>query len=89
MKKEPGFELRQVGQENIIVATGLKNIDFSNIISMNKSAVLLWNEIGDKDFDFNKLADKLVEHYHIDKQTAIQDAEDIIQQWLDAKIISE
>ena len=35
MKAKKGFNLRNVCGEQIIVAEGKENIDFSNIISMN------------------------------------------------------
>ena len=88
MKKKSGFEIRKVGEENIIIATGIKNIDFNHIISMNKSAVLLWKEIGDNEFDRNTLANILNSHYNVDMETATSDAEDLIHQWLQAGIIS-
>ena len=42
MKAKPGFNIRKVCGENIIVAEGKENIDFSNIISMNESSAYLW-----------------------------------------------
>ena len=38
MKTKKGFNLRTICGENIIVAEGVENIDFSRIISMNESA---------------------------------------------------
>ena len=40
MKTKPGFTLRDICGEYIIVAEGLENIDFSNIISLNESSFL-------------------------------------------------
>ena len=45
MRTKNGFNLRTVCGENIIVAEGKENIDFSNIISMNESSAYLWKEI--------------------------------------------
>ena len=42
MKAKEGFKIREVCGEKIIVAEGLNNIDFSNIISMNESSAYLW-----------------------------------------------
>ncbi len=42
MKAKPGFNLRVVCGENIIVAEGEENIDFSNIISMKERSAFLW-----------------------------------------------
>lgn len=45
MKAKKGFKLRNVCGEHVIVAEGIDNVDFTNIISMNESSAYLWNEI--------------------------------------------
>ena len=45
MKAKNGFNLRTVCGENILVAEGEENIDFSNIISMNESSAYLWQNV--------------------------------------------
>lgn len=55
MRTKKGFELRNVCGENIIVAEGKENIDFSQIISLNESAAYLWKNIQDKDFNTEDL----------------------------------
>ena len=45
MKTKPGFTLRDICGEYIIVAEGLENIDFSNIISLNESSAYLWKKV--------------------------------------------
>ena len=44
MKAKTGFHLRNICGENVIVAEGIENIDFSKIISMNESAAYLWQK---------------------------------------------
>ena len=53
---------------------------------MNISSAWLWQQIEAKEFDANVLAELLQSKYNIDAETALQDAEDIAQQWLDAGI---
>ena len=48
MKAKPGFKLRSVCGENIIVAAGEENIVFINIISMNESSAYLWQNVLEK-----------------------------------------
>ena len=50
MKTKPGFNIRNVCGENILVAEGKENMDFSNIISMNESSAFLWNEVQGSEF---------------------------------------
>ena len=89
MKTKKGFRLRSVCNENIIVAEGVENIDFSRIISMNESAAYLWQNIQGTDFDADKLTKLLLEEYEIDEATAKNDAQMLIEKWLEAGIVEE
>lgn len=89
MRIKKGFNLRTVCGENIIVAEGRENIDFSKIISMNESSAFLWNSVKDADFSIDDMAGKLTAEYDVDKDTAMADAEALAKQWLDAGIIEE
>lgn len=89
MKIKKGFNLRVVCDENIIVAEGLSNIDFSRIISLNESAVYLWKNIHGKEFDQETLADLLLQEYEVEKETAQRDAGMLIEQWKEAGLIEE
>ncbi|MBQ8464355.1 MAG: PqqD family protein [Prevotella sp.] len=88
MKTKKGFRLRTVCGENIIVAEGIENIDFSRIISMNESSAYLWQKVQEGvDFDASTLTQLLLEQYEVDEATARRDAEALIAKWLDAGII--
>ena len=87
MKAKNGFYLRTVCGENILVAEGEENIDFSNIISMNESSAYLWNSIQGKDFEVKDLIDLLIEMYEVDEETATRDARLLVDQWKQAEII--
>lgn len=90
MKAKTGFNLRTVCGENIIVAEGKENIDFSNIISMNESSAYLWKQVQGMDsFTNEDLARLLTEEYEVDLDTALTDAIQLSEQWLQAGIISE
>lgn len=87
MKRKKGFTLHVICGENIIVAEGYENVDFSRIIKMNESAVYLWNKVEDCDFTAEDLASLLREEYEVDEQTALADAQTLIEKWLKAGII--
>ena len=89
MKKKSGFVLRQVCGENIIVAEGKENIDFSSIIAMNESSAYLWEKIGEDSFTPESMATMLTEEYDIDNATALEDAATLARQWMEAGIIGE
>lgn len=87
MKTKEGFRLRTVCGENIIVAEGIANIDFSRIISLNESAAYLWNKVQGTEFTNDTLVKLLLEEYEIDKATASCDVEALTKKWFEAGII--
>ena len=89
MKKKLGFVLRQECGENIIVAEGKENIDFSSIIAMNESSAYLWDKIAEDSFTPESMATMLTEEYDIDNATALEDATTLAKQWMEAGIIED
>lgn len=87
MRTKNGFNLRQICGENVIIAEGEENIDFSNIISMNESSAYLWKNIQDKDFSEDELVKLLTEEYDVDEITAKSDVNNLVKSWLNAGII--
>ncbi len=88
MKAKKGFKLRQICGENIIVADGIENIDFSSIISMNESSAYLWQAIQDKElFTIEELATLLTEQYKVEEATALEDCKTLLDQWVKAGIL--
>lgn len=86
MKTKKGFVLRNVCGENIIVAEGKENIDFTKIISMNETAAYLWKNVEGKEFDSDTLMSLLINEYEVDDTTANNDAKNIAKQWIEAGI---
>ncbi len=89
MKINKGFELREMCGEHIIIGTGVENIDFSKVISLNESAAWLWREVEGKDFTPESLAALLMEQYDVDEATALADATALASQWMNVGIVAE
>lgn len=87
MKIKKGFVLRNVCGENIIVAEGKENIDFTNIINMNESSAYLWKSVEGKEFTADTLAELLLAEYNVDAATAKADAKAIAEEWVKADIV--
>ena len=87
MKQKQGFVLRTICGENMIVAEGKENMDFSNIISMNESSAIIWKELSNKDFTVEDMANILISEYEVSFETALSDCKLLAQQWKDAGII--
>jgi len=87
MRQKKGFNLRNVSGENVIIAEGIENIDFSKIIAMNESSAYLWEKVKGRDFTAEDLCQLLLDEYEVDEKTALADAKAVIGQWLEAEII--
>jgi len=88
MKAKKGFNLREVCGEQIIVAEGKENIDFSNIISMNESSAYLWKKVQQMEsFTADELAQLLTEQYEVEYEVALNDATTLADQWVEAGIV--
>ena len=88
MKINKGFELRELCGEHLIVATGVENIDFSKVISLNESAAYLWNEVKDKEFTPALLAALLTERYDVPDAVALADATELAEHWVSVGLAS-
>ncbi len=87
MKIKPGFELRSICGENIVIAHGIENIDFSRVITLNASAADVWNAVIGKDFELTDVVSTLLAEYEVDEQTATADAKQLIDDWKKAGLI--
>lgn len=87
MKIKDGFELREVCGEYVILSSGMENIDFSKIISLNESAAFLWKAVQGKDFDEDLMIEALLGEYDVDRDTAANDVRQVIVSWKEIGLI--
>jgi Mn-dependent DtxR family transcriptional regulator len=87
MKVKPGFVLKHVANKHIVVPIGEEAVNFSGLITLNESGVLLF-EAMKKHVHIEDLIMILVDKYDVDSQTARQDAEAFVNT-LKAKHILE
>lgn len=87
MKINPTYKLREIAGETIVVNQGTVNVDMTRIISLNASAVLLYNALSGKDFTLEDAANVLVETYHIGSEQALKDAEVWVEALKKCKVI--
>lgn len=81
MKIKNGFELRDVCGEQVIMAHGKENIDFSKIISLNETAAYLWNKVVGREFDEQQMVELLTEAYEVEESVARADVKKLLAQW--------
>lgn len=81
MKIKEGFELRSICGENIIIASGKENINFTKVISLNESAADVWNKIAGTDFTIDDMVKVLCDEYEVSEEQARKDCEALVEQW--------
>lgn len=89
MKAKQGFELRDICEEKVLIAKGIENLDFNQLISLNETAAFLWNKIAETEsFTEQQLADALLNEYDVDEKTAAEDVHKIVQTWLSQGVVT-
>lgn len=81
MKIKKGFEKRFFCGEHVIMAHGIENLDFSQLITVNESASYLWDNCIGKDFSEADLVALLLKEYDVSEQQAQKDIADIVALW--------
>ena len=79
MKIKDIYKVREIAGETLVVEQGKLQSDMTKVISLNSTALLLWNELRDTDFTLETAANVLVSHFGIDP-AATADA----GKWIDA-----
>lgn len=80
MKVKPGFELRNVCGENVIMATGIDNVDYSKLLVLTESAAMLFRLIEKDNLSADQLADALCEEYEVERDRAMADVQTFMHQ---------
>ena len=87
MQIKRGFVLREVCGEWVVSGESLEQINFNKLVTLNASAVFLWKQVENQEFDALTLADLLVEKYGIRKEVALHDALALCEQWEKAGVV--
>ena len=82
-----GLRLRPLGKQYLVMAEGLKQVDFNRMVSMNATAAFLFQEVQGSDFDSSTLAQLLMDECGISREQADHDAALTIDEWQQAGII--
>ena len=90
MRQKKGFVLREVCGENVIVAEGIDVIDFSNLITLNPTAAMIWKkakELGD--FTADQLAEAVCETYEVEYDRAFDDVCKLLKDWQETGLVED
>lgn len=79
MRIKQGCKVREIAGENVVIMQGQHGADFTRIITLNDSALLLWQALLEQDFTLEDVAEVLTSNFEVDNTTAMRDA----QKWVE------
>lgn len=90
MKINKNFELQNVCDEHLLIATGDENVDFSNLISLNPTAAFLWEGLAQaENFTIEDMVALLCSEYEVEEDIAREDCELIVEKWIEMGLVEK
>lgn len=87
MRIKQGYKVREMAGENVVVARGRGAVDLTNIITLNDSALLLWNALADREFEAEDAARILLDNYSVEALTAERDAHAWVNRMIECDLV--
>ena len=79
MRINQEYKVREILGDNVVVMLGRYGVDMTKIISLNESALMLWNALYDKEFEAKDVVALLLDRYEVEESQAKADA----RKWID------
>lgn len=79
MKIKSEYKVRQIAGENVVIMQGEVGADMTQIITLNDSALLLWESLCGKEFTAEDAVAVLCENYDVAEDVAALDAKNWIE----------
>ncbi len=87
MKFKESLELRKIGNENVLVPLDNSEINMGRIISLNESALLVYDALKDKDFNEQDICTLLLSNYEVSYTIAFDDSKKLIESFVRAGLL--
>lgn len=88
LKLNSGFEVRNVCGENIVVAMGEHNIDFSHVIALNETSLLIWKMLEKGVEGIDEIVKAIMDDYEVDETICKADVQTILDQLAQYEILA-
>ena len=87
MKIKSNYKLRSIAGVPIIVKQGIREVDFTHVISLNKSAKFLYESFVGKDFTVEDVANLLESTFNLSRERAEADAKIWVDSMIECQVI--
>lgn len=85
-KTDCKFVIRKMGENHVLVSVGEGIKNFNGYLTMNETAIFLWNAMGEKTRP-EELVELLMKTYDIDEELAAKDVGDFLSVLLENNIV--
>jgi len=89
MKIKTGFKLRTIVGEHIITGEGVERVNFNKIITLNDTAVYLWENLVGKEFTEDDVVKLLTDEYEVTEEIARKDVKNLLSKWEEAGLLDK
>ena len=90
MKLKDGLILREVAGQYVIVPTGKRVQEVTNIVYISASAAYLWDYMKDHEFEKEDLVKRIMEHYTgVTEEKASEDTDKFLRLLADNNILAD
>uniref|UniRef100_UPI004055E79C PqqD family protein n=1 Tax=Alistipes sp. TaxID=1872444 RepID=UPI004055E79C len=87
MKIDSKYKMREMAGEHVVVIQGRYGADMTRIISFNPTSLYLWEQLQGIEFEVEDVVRLLCEHYGVEREVALLDAEAWIEQLKTCKLV--
>lgn len=87
MRIKPNFKIREIAGENVIIRQAEGPVDITRLLSLNATAVWLYELLSDKDFTIEDVTQLLTDRFDVDPKVASEDAEKWVESLRQAALI--
>lgn len=87
MRINQNCKVREIAGENVVIMQGRNGADLTQIITLNESALILWQALSGSDFEVEDAQRVLTENFEVDDATALRDAQRWVERMRECKLI--
>ncbi|MBQ5396555.1 MAG: PqqD family protein [Alistipes sp.] len=87
MRINQNCKVREIAGENVVIMQGRNGADLTQIITLNESALILWQALSGSDFEVEDAQRVLTENFEVDDATALRDAQQWVERMRECKLI--
>ena len=87
MRINQNSKVREIAGENVVIMQGRNGADLTQIITLNESALILWQALSGSDFEVEDAQRVLTENFEVDDATALRDAQQWVERMRECKLI--